>query len=1053
MWKAIRYRGGQSLVLVLISALVATCAAFAPLFSRSIDQALLRATLGRLEAADLKLSVLASRTQDEGLAATAVEAGMPLKIQQWYEPGLSMTTASSQLVPIPGKKPSPVRIVARDEVCDHVTLSQGACPAAEDDLLVSAADAKVWGWKVGSPLALANQSGQQVAYTISGIYTVKDDPDYWLRTELQGKSGKLIDFGDLVPAIDDFIVAPDGVSVGWADAQLSVDYRLKPSTITLDSLADAGAAVAAIRPPNQASINSPLPEIADQVDNGQGLVRQLVPLLIAQLVAVALAVLVLVAGAAVAQRRPEIAVSRLRGRSREASRRLVMAELGFTVLLGLPLGVLLAIVLSEGVRRFILPPGVPFELGWQVPLAALVAGLASLAVVYAAARPVLREPIASLLRRVPPTTAARTLRVSDVILVVLAAVGIVGILTNQITGPMAILTPTLLALAAGALLGAVVVVVATRIGRRALDSGGLGSALAGLAVARRPTTRHVLLVVTAVSALVVFAANAVSVADRNRENRAELTVGAFGALRTGSKDPTAVARVVDKLPAAQREHAMPVGIVTQSDPDSTTTLAARPEQLARIAYAPSAQPALALDKIALPDQTPVLLKGNRLTAKVGYALTPVGFGFGQRPAEVPAEQWKPQRVTGRPLRLGVTVTTPDGQVLTRDIGTLPGEGKGSLAVDAPVLCPQGCRLQGLFVRLETVETPGLEAVRGTVDISGLALDGKSLGIDALRGWLPPRADAESPSGSSGNVVIDPATGFPIEIEGPPTDSMALAAAPAGGLRLTFTNTGRNAAINRGDAPELIPTLLSGRIPSGGTLEGFDIQSLAGRTTRAAAAQHVAALPYVGNRGALVNLDLMLRVGGQLPATGSMEVWIDDQFPGGVTGAERALRDGGIEVLGTRSLAEDKRLLDESATGWGLLLGLFTAVLSLLLAGVMLVVVSMTTGRIVTRDIAALRVAGVSARDLRRAAVREALAPVALAAVVGALCGVAGAVLATPLIPLFDTPAPVPAPDLTPAWLVMGAAWLAAVLVLGVIAVVLALRSARQGDSDRLREAW
>lgn len=1041
MWKAIRYRGGQSLVLVLISALVATCAAFAPLFSRSIDQALLRATLGRMEAADLKLGVLASRSQNEQLAATEVESAMPTTIQQWYEPGLSMTTASSQLVPTPGKKPSPVRIVARDEVCEHVTLAEGACPAGKDDLLVSAADAKAWGWKLGSRLTLTNQIGQQVPYAIAGIYTVKDDPDYWLRTELQGKSGKLVDFGDLVPGIDDVIVAPEGVAVGWPDAQLSVDYRLKAPTITLDSLAEAGAAVAAIRPPDQARIDSALPEIAAQVDNGQGLVRQLVPLLIAQLVAVALAVLVLVAGAAVAQRRPEIAVSRLRGRSREASRRLVMAELGFTVLLGLPLGVLLAVGLSEVVRRFILPPGVPFELGWFVPLAALVSGIASLAVVYAAARPVLREPIASLLRRVPPTTASRSLRVGDVILVVLAAVGIVGILTNQITGPMAILTPTLLALAAGALLGALVVIVATRIGRRALGSGSLGSALAGLAVARRPTTRHVLLVVTAVSALVVFAANAVAVADRNRENRAELTVGAFAALRTGSKDPTAVARVVDKLPAGQREHAMPVGIVTQSDPDSTTTLAARPEQVRRIAFAPSAQPALALDRIALPDQAPVLLRGDRLTAKVDFSVKPVESveTVGQPP------------VTGRPLRLGVSVTTPDGDVLSRDLATLPVQGKGSLAIDAPVLCPQGCRLQSLWLRLDTVAAPGVEAVQGTLDVSGLALDGTNLGVDPVGGWLAPRAEADSLS-NNGNS-IDPATGLPIEGSAPPTDSIALAAAPTGGLRLTFTNTGRIAAVDRADAPALTPALLSGRIPIGGTLEKFDIQSLAGRTTAATGAQHVAALPYVGNRGALVNLDLMLRTGGKLPAGGSMEVWIDDQFPGGVAGASKALRDGGIEVLGTRSLAEEKRLLDESATGWGLLLGLFTAVLSLLLAGVMLVVVSMTTGRIVTRDIAALRVAGVSGRDLRRAAVREALAPVGLAAVVGGLCGVVGAVLATPLIPLFDTPAPVPAPALAPAWSIMGAAWLAAVLVLAAIAVVLALRAARRGDTDRLREAW
>jgi putative ABC transport system permease protein len=295
--------------------------------------------------------------------------------------------------------------------------------------------------------------------------------------------------------------------------------------------------------------------------------------------------------------------------------------------------------------------------------------------------------------------------------------------------------------------------------------------------------------------------------------------------------------------------------------------------------------------------------------------------------------------------------------------------------------------------------------------------------------------------------------MPVEVDGPLEDSITLTAAPGGGLRLTVSNTGRNAAVSRADAPEVVPALLSGRIPPGGTAERFDIQSLAGRTTPATAAQRVPALPFVGNRGALVNLDLMLRLGGRLPATGSMEVWIDEGFPGGLAGAERALGGKGLEVLSTRSLPESKRLLDESATGWGLLLGLFTALLSLLLAAVMLVVVAMTTGRVVTRDLAALRVAGVSGRDLRRATVREAVVPVVLGAVVGAGCGVAGAVIAMPLIPLFDTPAPVPALDLAPAWAVMAGAWLATALVLGVVASLLALRSSSRGDIERLREAW
>ena len=114
---------------------------------------------------------------------------------------------------------------------------------------------------------------------------------------------------------------------------------------------------------------------------------------------------------------------------------------------------------------------------------------------------------------------------------------------------------------------------------------------------------------------------------------------------------------------------------------------------------------------------------------------------------------------------------------------------------------------------------------------------------------------------------------------------------------------------------------------------------------------------------------------------------------------------------------------------------------------------MTSGRIVTRDIAALRVAGVSGRDLRRAALRELVAPVVVAALVGALCGVIGAFIAMPLIPLFDTPAAVPALDLAPAWVVMGVAWAVSVALLVVVAAVLALRATRRGDSDRLREAW
>ena len=57
--------------------------------------------------------------------------------------------------------------------------------------------------------------------------------------------------------------------------------------------------------------------------------------------------LALVANAAVEQRRPEVALARLRGRSREGGSRVVMAELTLTVLLGVPLGVGVALLIGE----------------------------------------------------------------------------------------------------------------------------------------------------------------------------------------------------------------------------------------------------------------------------------------------------------------------------------------------------------------------------------------------------------------------------------------------------------------------------------------------------------------------------------------------------------------------------------------------------------------------------------------------------------------------------------------------------------------------------------
>ena len=86
-----------------------------------------------------------------------------------------------------------------------------------------------------------------------------------------------------------------------------------------------------------------------------------------------------------------------------------------------------------------------------------------------------------------------------------------------------------------------------------------------------------------------------------------------------------------------------------------------------------------------------------------------------------------------------------------------------------------------------------------------------------------------------------------------------------------------------------------------------------------------------------------------------------------------------------------------------------------MAGLVLVVIAVTSWRVVARDLAALHLSGVPLAILRRALLGEQLALVLVGVAVGVLCGALTSALAMPLLPLFDVPAEVPALQLEPSW--------------------------------------
>jgi hypothetical protein len=1038
MLAALRYRTGQTVVLVLLAALVVGCASFVPLFTRSVEQGLLRGALDRLPVADAVLTVRAVRGVGDGVTDDDLRSALPRGVLPWVAEPVGSMTVGTQVVPRAGLQASPVRLVSRDGVCDHLAVTPGRCPAASGEVLVSAADARAWGWGPGTRLAAADRStvpaggradqAREVALTVVGVYRVRPDAAYWLRTRLDGVSGAPVSNGsDLVPGVDALVTAPQTLASGWAELEAVLQAPLRRDRVTLDSLPRLAAAVDATGSGVRgASSDSPVPEVVEAVAAGRERARLVVPLLLAPVALLAVAALLLVASAAVADRRPELAVARLRGRSARSAGRRLVAGLGLTVALGAPLGLLTALAAGVLVREVVLPDGTPGEVPLAVPLAGAAAAVLTLLLMYAVARPVLAEPVAALLRGPSRRLDPRRWRPVDLVVVVLAAASVAAAAAGALSGPVALLVPVLGALGVGVAAARVLARAAARRGGRSVEGGSLAVGLAALALARRPGVRDTLAVVTAATALVVFASNTVVVAERNRSDRARLEVGAATVLTTDATSPTAFDEAVRGLPADLRRRAAAVAVVHPADGVSMPTLAVRPADLARVAYPPPGQPALALDRLALPGVQPVRLTGDRLTARLDWVFTDLpraGQTVPFTPGDAVGLPPRQRSVADRPLRVGITVTLDDGSVLDRDLAALPLRPRGAVAVDAPILCPRGCRLHGIWLRLDEAEA----TVSGTVRLGGLALDGAPLQVADPGGWQDP-------------VVDDPETTGRQEVS-----------VSGDRLSLTFTNTGRRLTTTRADVPSRVPAVVAGPLPPGAVADRIDVTGLGGHTTPARVVQRVPALPHVAGLGALVDLDTLLRLGGTLPRSGVLQVWLDTDDPATVAAVRSHLASRGVDVPRSSTVAERQRSYDASATGWALLLGLVAAALALLLAVLVLLVVAVGGWRALARDLAGMRVVGVPDRVVRRAVALEHLAVPAVGVLLGTACAVVGSALVLRTVPLFDVPAAVPAPDLSPSWWTVGTVAVGVLLALGATGLATARWLGSRGDPRLLQE--
>ncbi len=803
MWAALRHRTGQVIALALVSALVATCAVFAPVFARSVDQGLLRVAVEEAGPVAAATAITRGRTSEERTTMPSeVTELLPRDLTRVSEEPIEAMRHGTTVVPQEGKKPSPMVLRSRTGVCDHLEI-EGDCPSAAGEIVVSGADAKAWGWQPGTTFEIGQEKYTRfepdpppVELTVVGVYEVAQEaPGYWLGDRPDGKSGVPQGDMDHVPAVDDFLTAEATFRDTLPRAVASVVLPLDADAATLESMPRAVAAATQLGEEHpELRVDDSARQLVDGISTGRAQTAVIVPFVMVQLALLSVLVLFLVAQAAVDQRRHDVALARLRGRSRSGARRLLLAELTIPVLLGLPLGFAGALGLAAVVRAALLPSGMPFEVPVSV-LPWLVGALAvSVLAVHLAARPVLREPVNDLLRSVRPRSAGSSV-VIDVVVVVLALLGVGGLATGALSGPAALATPTLLAIAVGVLAARLVPWIAARRARAAVRRGRVAAVISGRGIGRRPAARRVLVVTTVASAIAIFGADAVVVADHNRVARAQLETGAPAVASVSTATAPALMAAAETLEKAGIE-AAPVAVIRPHNETSAATIAVDPDRLPGVAH-PSTVTAADLDVLALPEQEPIILPAGPTRATVEWDLE--------------------DRDSSEPPELRVEMTTPEGSRRSTALATLGPKSQGRTEVDTSLFCSDHCRLAGLTL---AVSGSTGSQVHGTVSVTDLTVGGEPLPVTGEGTWSSTRDES--------GLGVDAST---------KGDTLRLDVGAADGADVSTSVT---------DVPHPLPAIAStDDLAVGDVSEVIDV---AGGQTQVEVDQHVTALPSVTDRG-------------------------------------------------------------------------------------------------------------------------------------------------------------------------------------------------------------
>ncbi|HSR25773.1 MAG TPA: FtsX-like permease family protein, partial [Candidatus Eisenbacteria bacterium] len=480
--RAVWWRRGLSATILLIATLAISAAVVGPMYGRAAEESLLREHLAAAQVNQTGVTLTRDSqrvpTPPSELLASVRRRAADDRLDHYFGPAhVALRTQPTSAIFLPGQnRPAAVaRLALRDSQCQALRFTDGRCPTGPGEAVLSRAAAAYLHLRVGQPLHMA-VGASPLRLRIVGLYEVAEPGSpLWFGhsyTDAQQATDDGPDRLDTVFVSQQAMLAaaPQGV---YADAEraLVLDRVRLDDLDVLDSrlrsLHDQLAAS-----PELVVITAPISDIVREIRDDRATVTLSALLATVQLVLLTWFVLYLVVANTVEERSDEIALAKLRGLSPGGTASFGLAEPLLLLLLALPLGLLTGFLAAWRMTGAFLLPGTPVALRLPVLLWALASAMGAAVAAGLAARSLLTRPLLEqLLGEVDQSARIRRPIVIDAMVLVLAAAGVYQLVRTSGGGAdptdgLALLTPGLVALAAGLLGARVVPMLARALHRR-----------------------------------------------------------------------------------------------------------------------------------------------------------------------------------------------------------------------------------------------------------------------------------------------------------------------------------------------------------------------------------------------------------------------------------------------------------------------------------------------------------------------------------------------------------------------------------------------------------